>query len=153
MVVDEGNLVPPGRRSRADVSSNLGGTSVGDTPDLPDRRGDGFVEARPWGQFQSFVTNETVTVKIITVAPGQRLSLQRHAQRAEMWQVLDDTPLEISVGERTWTAGLGEQIWIPVGATHRLGNRGDQPGRILEVGFGFFDEDDIERLEDDYARE
>jgi hypothetical protein len=33
-----------------------------------------------------------------------------------------------------------------------MGNSGDQPGRLLEVAFGHFDEADIERLEDDYAR-
>ncbi len=27
-------------------------------------------------------------MKIISVNPGQRLSLQRHAQRAEFWRVL-----------------------------------------------------------------
>ncbi|WP_168582344.1 phosphomannose isomerase type II C-terminal cupin domain [Gephyromycinifex aptenodytis] len=120
--------------------------------EINDRRDDVFIEQRPWGNFQSFVTNEKVTVKIITVEPGQRLSLQRHRFRAEMWQVLDDAPLDITVDERTWTAERGEQIWVPLGAVHRMGNSGTVAGRILEVGFGDFDEDDIERLEDDYSR-
>lgn len=128
------------------------GDRVGQQAEIADRRGDGFVEERPWGRFQSFVTNEPVTVKIITVEPGRRLSLQRHAQRAEMWQVLDTAPLDVTVDDRTWTATQGEQIWIPVGSVHRLGNAGTAPARILEVGFGNFDEDDIERLEDDFSR-
>jgi hypothetical protein len=33
-----------------------------------------------------------------------------------------------------------------------MGNSGDRAGRLLEVGFGHFDEADIERLEDDYVR-
>lgn len=121
--------------------------------DIPDRRQDGFVEERPWGRFQSFVTNEPVTVKVITVEPGKRLSLQRHQHRAEMWQVLDMAPLDVTVGERTWSASQGEQIWIPLGAVHRLGNSGVEPARILEIGFGYFDENDIERLEDDFSRD
>lgn len=110
-----------------------------------------FVIERPWGQFQQFVSNETVTVKIITVQPGHRLSLQRHQHRGEMWQVLD-VPIDITVDDRQWTAGAGDTVWVPHGAIHRMGNSGTEPGRLLEVGFGHFDESDIERLEDDYAR-
>jgi mannose-1-phosphate guanylyltransferase/mannose-6-phosphate isomerase len=106
---------------------------------------------RPWGKFQQFVSNEQVTVKIITVEPGHRLSLQRHEHRGEMWQILDG-PIDITVGDRTWPAQPGELVWVPCGATHRMGNSGSRPSRLLEVAFGHFDEDDIERLEDDYAR-
>lgn len=110
-----------------------------------------FAAERPWGGFQQFVSNETVTVKIITVQPGHRLSLQRHESRGEMWMVLD-VPMDIVVGDRQWTAEPGETIWVPHGETHRMGNSGQVPGRLLEVAFGHFDESDIERLEDDYAR-
>ena len=119
--------------------------------DIPDRRTDVFVEERPWGRFQQFSCNEPVTVKTITVEPGQRLSLQRHARRAELWQLLDGT-LEVTVGERTWTPDADELVWVPVGAVHRISNPSPAPARLLEVGFGDFDEDDIERLEDDYRR-
>lgn len=117
-----------------------------------DRRKDVFTVERPWGDFRSFCQNEPVTVKVITVQPGQRLSLQKHARRAEMWTVLDDAPMDITVDDRTWTAGRDEQIWVPLGAVHRMANSGEAPARILEVGFGEFDEDDIVRLEDDYQR-
>ena len=59
---------------------------------------DVFEAERPWGGFQQLVSNETVTVKILTVQPGHRLSLQRHESRGEMWQVLD-VPLDIVVGD------------------------------------------------------
>ncbi len=110
-----------------------------------------FSVERPWGDFQQFVSNETVTVKIITVQPGHRLSLQRHQHRGEMWQILDG-PIDITVDERQWRAERGEIVWVPRGAKHRMGNSGSVPGRLLEIGFGHFDEADIERLEDDYAR-
>jgi mannose-6-phosphate isomerase len=113
---------------------------------------DGIVVCeRPWGQFQQFVQNERVTVKVITVQPGHRLSLQRHGHRAEMWHVLD-VPMDVTVGDRSWTAEVGEHVLVPSGAVHRLGNATDKPGRILEIAFGEFDEDDIERLQDDYTR-
>lgn len=111
----------------------------------------GFVVERPWGQFQQFIENERVTVKIITMQPGHRLSLQKHGHRGEFWQVLD-VPIDVSVDGRAWTANPGDQVWVPCGAEHRLGNSGTQPGRLLEIAFGDFDESDIERLEDDYTR-
>jgi hypothetical protein len=33
-----------------------------------------------------------------------------------------------------------------------MANQGERPGRVLEVAFGDFDEADIVRLADDYAR-
>jgi mannose-6-phosphate isomerase len=110
-----------------------------------------FVNERPWGQFQQFVKHEAVTVKIITVNAGHRLSLQIHGHRDEMWQVLD-VPIDIEVDDRTWVAQPGERIWVPQGARHRMANTGTQPGRLLEIAFGEFDEGDIERLQDDYSR-
>lgn len=110
------------------------------------------VEERPWGRFQQFVANETVTVKTITVEPGHRLSLQRHQHRGELWQVLDH-PVEVTVGRRTWQAEPGELVWVPQGEVHRLCNVGQERARVLEIAFGAFDECDIERLDDDYERE
>lgn len=119
--------------------------------DLPDPRGSMFVSERPWGRFQQLSVNEATTVKIITVNPGERLSLQTHERRAEFWQVLDG-PLDVTVGDRAWSAETGDQVWVPRGEVHRMGNSSTRPGRILEIGYGEFDEQDIVRLEDDYQR-
>lgn len=116
-----------------------------------DPRGSIVESQRPWGGFQQFTANEETTVKIIAVDPGCRLSLQTHEHRAELWQVLDG-PLDITVGEDAWTARAGDRVWVPRGVAHRVGNSGDAPGRLLEIGYGEFDEDDIVRIEDDYQR-
>ncbi|MCU1679166.1 MAG: mannose-6-phosphate isomerase, type 2 [Frankiales bacterium] len=108
-------------------------------------------DERPWGHFERFTLNTTSTVKCITVDPGHRLSLQRHEGRDEWWTVLD-SPLDVEIDGRAWTAMPGERIWIPRGTAHRVGNTGSTPARFLEVAFGHFDEDDIERLDDDYTR-
>jgi mannose-6-phosphate isomerase-like protein (cupin superfamily) len=115
-----------------------------------DPREDIFVDRRPWGQFECFTLNSSTTVKIITVEAGHRLSLQRHAHRDELWTILD-APLDVEIAGEAWTAKPGEKIWIPRGTTHRV-HATRATGRFLEIAFGHFDEDDIERLEDDYAR-
>jgi len=110
-----------------------------------------FAVDRPWGRFEQFLSNAVGTVKVITVEPRQRLSLQRHQLRDEMWRVLDG-PVDIRVEDTEWRAESGETIWVPRTALHRMGNSSDQRVRVLEIGFGTFDEDDIERLDDDYQR-
>jgi mannose-6-phosphate isomerase len=110
-----------------------------------------IVARRPWGSFKQLVKNTEVTVKIITVQPGHRLSLQRHERRQEVWHILDH-PMQVEVEDRAWVAQVGEQVRVPIGARHRLGNAGAQPARVLEIAFGDFDEDDIERFADDYSR-
>jgi mannose-6-phosphate isomerase-like protein (cupin superfamily) len=116
-----------------------------------DPTGQVLVSERPWGKFVQFACNTPATVKIITIQPGHRLSLQRHEQRGELWQILD-VPIDVTLGNFERTAMPGETVWVPQGAVHRMGNCGEAPGRVLEVAFGLFDEDDIERLDDDYAR-
>lgn len=107
---------------------------------------------RPWGTFEQFVTNQcSVTVKIITVKAGARLSLQKHEHRDELWKILDHA-LEIHVDGQKWTAQPGDVVWAPRGATHRISNFGQTAARVLEIALGPFDEDDIERLADDYSR-
>lgn len=110
-----------------------------------------FTIERPWGSFQQFLSNAPASVKVITVTARQRLSLQRHRLRDEMWQVLDG-PADVEIDGLRSRAETGDRVWIPRGATHRLGNSGNVDVRVLEIAFGEFDEDDIERLEDDYRR-
>ncbi len=109
-----------------------------------------FVE-RPWGSFRQYAHNADCTVSLMTVLPGQRLSLQSHTGRAELWIALDDGAL-VQVGKEQREYRAGEEIWIPANAQHRLGCRGDKSVRVLEVAFGNWQQDDIQRYEDDYRR-
>ncbi|MEV4002485.1 phosphomannose isomerase type II C-terminal cupin domain [Actinomadura sp. NPDC049753] len=107
-------------------------------------------ERRPWGRFERFTLNEPSTVKIIHVEPGQRLSLQRHRDRDELWVALDPGAV-FEVAGRRILPEVGERVLIRAGETHRLGSDGPAV-RVMEIAFGRFDEDDIERLEDAYGR-
>lgn len=108
-------------------------------------------EVRPWGKFRRYPSPAKGTLKIITVRPGQALSLQFHRKRSEFWVILDPG-LEMTLGKRTWRPKRGEEIYVPSGAAHRLRCVGRRPGRVMEVWIGSSGEDDIVRLKDEYDR-
>ena len=105
---------------------------------------------RPWGSFKQYALNTEVTLSLMTVTPYQRLSLQSHTGRAELWIVLDDGA-EVQVNDDIYHPNAGDEIWIPANARHRLGSTGPNV-RVLEVAFGNWQQADIERYADDYAR-
>ena len=109
-----------------------------------------FVE-RPWGSFKQFAHNRECTVSLMTVLPGQRLSLQSHTGRAELWIVIDDGAV-VQVREAERACQAGEEIWIQANEKHRLSCRGDRPVRVLEIAFGNWQQDDITRYDDCYQR-
>ena len=110
-----------------------------------------YEEMRPWGGFRRYTHNEVSTVKVITVKPGEVLSLQYHHHRDELWVALDHG-LRVTLDDRVWEPAPYEEIFIPHGARHRIAGTGSQPSRWLEISFGEFDENDIVRLEDQYGR-
>ncbi|MGA2247784.1 MAG: phosphomannose isomerase type II C-terminal cupin domain [Verrucomicrobiota bacterium] len=110
----------------------------------------GFVK-RPWGSFKQFANNTECTVSLMTVLPGQQLSLQSHKGRAELWVVIDDGAV-VQVGEDRRSCQAGDEIWIPANEKHRLSCLGGKSVRVLEVAFGNWQQDDIIRYADDYAR-
>ena len=73
---------------------------------------------RPWGAFEQYAFNQEVTVSLMTVKPGQRLSLQAHTGRAELWIALDDGA-EVRLGP-------GDCV-IQNGTRHAWRNRSSQP--------------------------
>jgi mannose-1-phosphate guanylyltransferase/mannose-6-phosphate isomerase len=108
---------------------------------------------RPWGYYQSVDRGEGYQVKRIVVTPGQRLSLQKHARRAEHWTVVAGMA-EVTVDGMVMNLAANQSVFIPLGAVHRLANPGSVPVTVIEVQCGdYLGEDDIVRLEDDYRRD
>lgn len=122
------------------------------TKPIPTKKPPVALVERPWGSFNQYIHNCECTVSLMTVHPGQRLSLQSHTGRAELWIVLDDGA-RVQVGNAVREYCAGEEIWIPANEKHRLaGNAGSRPVRVLEVAFGNWQQDDITRYEDDFNR-
>jgi len=122
-----------------------------DSNQIPDKKPPVQYVERPWGYFKQYAHNAACTVSLMMVYPGQRLSLQSHVGRAELWTVLDDGAI-VQVGDNIKTYQAGDEIWIPAGERHRLSCENDSPVRVLEVAFGDWQQEDITRYEDDYER-
>jgi mannose-6-phosphate isomerase len=116
---------------------------------------------RPWGWYETVheSTNSPSghKVKRIGIHSGQRLSLQKHAHRAEHWLVVRGTG-RVTLGEadgslREFDLQVGQHCDIALGQVHRLCNLGSQPLEIIEIQMGaYLGEDDITRLQDDFGR-
>lgn len=107
-------------------------------------------EKRPWGGFERFTLNEKSTVKILTIKPKQEFSLQYHKKRKEFWKFLD-AHAKVTLGKRIFTAKKGDEVVIKPRTLHRI-EAFSKPVNVLEISFGNFSEDDVERVEDKYGR-
>ncbi|MGZ3871389.1 MAG: phosphomannose isomerase type II C-terminal cupin domain [Mucilaginibacter sp.] len=121
------------------------------TKPIPDDKPGVKFVSRPWGTFNQYANNEDCTVSLMSVLPGQRLSLQSHTGRAELWIIIDDGAV-VQVGDNIAEYKAGDEVWIPANERHRLSCKGDKAVRVLEVAFGNWQQDDIKRYEDDYTR-
>ena len=119
--------------------------------EIPEVKPEVKLVERPWGSFKQFANNEPCTVSLMTVLPGQRLSLQSHTGRAELWIVIDNGAV-VQVGDSIKTYSAGDEIWIPANERHRLSCNSDSTVRVLEVAFGNWQQEDIKRYDDDYQR-
>ncbi|MCL4502961.1 MAG: mannose-1-phosphate guanylyltransferase/mannose-6-phosphate isomerase [Deltaproteobacteria bacterium] len=107
---------------------------------------------RPWGHYTVMDEGPGYKVKQIEVSPGSRLSLQMHQRRAEHWVVVQGTA-KVTIGTDLKLVTSNQSVYIPLKTAHRLENPAAEPLRIIEVQTGgYLEEDDIQRLDDDYSR-
>ena len=107
---------------------------------------------RPWGSYETLHMSERYQVKQIVVEPGASLSLQRHHHRAEHWIVVKGTA-RVTIDSEAKLLTENQSVYVPLGAVHRLENPGLIPLTLIEVQSGpYLGEDDIERIQDIYAR-
>ena len=109
-------------------------------------------DKRPWGDYRVLEDSNHFKVKTIRVNSGQQLSYQSHAKRAEHWIVVKGEAV-VTLDDKEVNLKSGDHILIPVGAKHRIQNRGQEMVEFIEVQTGtYFGEDDIVRYSDDYGR-
>ena len=107
---------------------------------------------RPWGNYESIAIENGWQVKLITVKPGEKLSLQKHNHRSEHWVVVSGIA-KVEIDDKDIILQENQSSYIPVGSKHRLSNLGEIPLLLIEIQCGsYLGEDDIERFEDNYGR-
>lgn len=107
---------------------------------------------RPWGSYTVLEKGEGYKIKRVVLKPKARLSLQLHRRRSEHWVVVSGTA-KVTRENETYLVYTNESTFIPIHTKHRLENPGETPLQIIEVQNGdYVEEDDIERLSDDYGR-
>jgi hypothetical protein len=103
----------------------------------------------------------SLSPKILYVGKNQRLSWQRHSRRAERWHFLTDGYYYRSAdpnnpGEAI-LALADTEVQFDANECHRLASHPEHPTYVAEIWQhtdpeDLSDEDDIERLQDDYHR-
>ena len=108
---------------------------------------------RPWGKYEVVQDEPNYKIKIITVEPMKRLSLQYHDFRTEHWTIVEGT-CTVILDDQIYKLTNGQSIIIPVGIKHRLKNISELSKLVvIEVQTGkYLGEADITRVEDDWAR-
>lgn len=107
---------------------------------------------RPWGSYKVLAEEPKTKVKIITVKPNGKLSLQYHHHRQEHWYVIQGVG-KFTLDKTQKVLIAGDHVDIPLKAQHRIENIGIEDLIFVEVQTGeSFDENDIVRVEDDYGR-
>lgn len=109
------------------------------------------VVQKPWGYMQTYRSEKNWWLKTLTVCPGQRLSLQSHKKRGEIWVVVEGKA-QVQLGDKIVRAAPFQIISIKKHQKHRISNRGKSDVTLVEVACGPASEDDIVRYEDDYGR-
>ena len=113
--------------------------------------GDKKHEERDWGSFDILLDEKGIKVKKIVVNPDQRLSLQLHTKREELWYIVEGSG-KMQVGNKEFTVEAGDRVTIHKYEVHRVKCSGLIPLKIIEIQTGDCREGDIIRLEDDYGR-
>ena len=91
-----------------------------------------------------------VKVKELTVDPGQKLSMQRHEQRAEHWFISEGEAsvygLDVATDITLDKYKAHQSLHIRRGQWHMLANETDKPLKVVEIQYGEnCVEEDIER--------
>ena len=107
---------------------------------------------KPWGFFEVLLESETSKVKILSINPGQKLSMQMHEHRSETWYITQGVAT-VTKSDEVIELYPGESIIIQKKEKHRIENIHDEVLEIIEIQTGsYFGEDDIIRFDDMYGR-
>ena len=92
---------------------------------------------KPWGFFEILMETDLSKVKLISVFPHQKLSLQKHKHRTETWYVISGTA-KVTKGNERFTMQAGDSVIIDKNQIHRLENITEEPLEVIEIQTGSY---------------
>ena len=107
---------------------------------------------KPWGYEEIWAETDKYVGKILTIKPGQRLSLQYHQNKEETVYVMMGK-LIVWTDEKNknkLVLNPGTTYHVKPGQIHRFGSPKDVLTQLIEVSTPELD--DVVRLTDDYKR-
>ncbi len=135
------------RDNQIEMKFNIGGGKIQSSSSLVSTT----VE-KPWGSYKTFEKDKDYLLKIITVNPGENLSLQSHQHRSEQWLIISGIAT-VECDGKISHLNRNESIVIPQCSKHRLSNKNKEPLQVLETQYGdILSESDIIRYQDKYNR-
>ena len=97
-----------------------------------------MITDRVWGL--KFYEQNNYKVKVLTVNPNEKLSLQYHRYRSEHWVVVEGTAL-VQIGDEEFTLNVNEGA--PYIKQKTVINPSSEPLKVIEVQSGeYLGEDD-----------
>lgn len=111
------------------------------------------IVSKPWGFYKTMVFNDYFQSKVLSIQPGERISLQVHKQREEYWTIVHGFG-EVQIGESKKTVEMGDYVFVPKNCQHSIRNKSSVETLVVsETQIGdYLGEDDIVRIEDSYGR-
>tara|TARA_Y100000590_G_scaffold456600_1_gene607499 strand:+ start:365 stop:1573 length:1209 start_codon:yes stop_codon:yes gene_type:complete len=107
---------------------------------------------RPWGKYINLFNGKGFLIKELVVYPKSSISLQKHKHRSEHWTIISGKP-KITINNKNFFKKVGETVFVPCGAIHRIENIFTKPVKIMEAQTGqILKETDIIRYKDIYGR-
>ena len=109
---------------------------------------------RSWGHYRELYKGNGFAVKELVINPHSTLSMQRHQNRSETWNLVSGKA-HLLTSQRTEPEDPQRRdltppnpLDIPAGTWHKGVNESNEPAHIIEVWKGSdLTEDDIERLD------
>ena len=135
------------RDNQIEMKFNIGGGKIQSSSSLVSTTID-----KPWGSYKTFEKDKDYLVKIITVNPGEKLSLQSHQHRSEYWLIISGIAT-VECDGKISHLNRNESIFIPQRSKHRLSNENKEVLKVFEAQYGDkLSESDIIRYQDEYDR-
>ena len=135
------------RDNQIEMKFNIGGGKIQSSSSLVST-----TVNKPWGSYKTFEKDKDYLLKIITVNPGEKLSLQSHQHRSEQWLIISGIATVECDGTISYL-NRNESISIPQCSKHRLSNENKEVLKVFEAQYGDkLSESDIIRYQDEYDR-